>query len=135
MIKMFYAILMMFGFFPVSAFSQNPSAERNAAIDSSNSESREAQNSFQALKPELENDAVQVLRIVIGPHEKVPMHRISPRVIVWVSNGRLRLTLPDGKTLEEAHSAGDVEWLNAQEHAGENLGNQAIELLAIILKK
>jgi hypothetical protein len=87
------------------------------------------------MRPEFENDAVEVLRIVIGPHEKVPMHEITPRLIVWVSDGHLRLTFPDGKTEEERRHADATEWLQAQRHVGENLGNQPIELIAVIPKK
>ena len=31
----------------------------------------------------LENSSVQVLRIRIAPHEKTPMHDVTPRVVVW----------------------------------------------------
>jgi quercetin dioxygenase-like cupin family protein len=84
---------------------------------------------------EFANDRVQVLRIVIGPHQKVPMHEITPRVIIWASAGRLRLTFPDGRTIEEEHHAGETAWLGAQKHAGENLGDKPIELIAVIPKK
>ena len=86
-------------------------------------------------KTGLENDAVRVLRIVIGPHQKIPMHQISPRVIVWVSKGRLKLTFPDGKTTEKEHHAGEIEWLDAQKHAGENLGGGPTPLFASIRRR
>jgi quercetin dioxygenase-like cupin family protein len=81
-----------------------------------------------------ENDHVRVVRIVIGPHEKVPMHDVTPRLIVWITDGSLKMTYPNGTAKEDKHKAGDAEWLEAQRHAGENLGDSAIVIEAVILK-
>jgi len=82
-----------------------------------------------------ENHAVRVVRIVLAAHEKIPMHEVTPRLVVWTTDGHLKLTFPDGRVVEQKHRAGDTEWLEAQRHAGENLGDQPIELVAVILKK
>jgi hypothetical protein len=37
--------------------------------------------------------------------------RVSSRLIDWVSDGCLKLTFPDGKTTEDAHRAGETEWI------------------------
>src|SRR5262249_12947266 len=86
-------------------------------------------------KVTFENDSVVVLHIVIGPHEKIPMHDVTPRLIVWITNGRLKLTFPDGSVVNDAHKAGDAEWLDSRRHAGENMGDSPVEIAAVILKQ
>ncbi len=87
------------------------------------------------VKLEFENDAVQVLRIRMAPHEKTPIHDITPRVVVWLTTAHLRIALADGTTMEARPKAGEVSWVPAQRHAGENLGDQPLEFLAIVPKE
>jgi hypothetical protein len=83
-------------------------------------------------KTEFENEFVQVVRIRIGPHKKIPMHDVTPRAVVLLTNQNLRITFPNGETREEHHKAGETMWLSGQTHSGENLSNQPIEFIAII---
>jgi quercetin dioxygenase-like cupin family protein len=84
---------------------------------------------------EFENDAVQVLRIRIDPHEKTPMHEASARVVVYLTEDHSLLIFPDGRTQQQSHAAGEVKWFEAQRHAGENLGDKPIEFVAVIPKE
>ena len=86
-------------------------------------------------KPEFENELVQVVRVTIGPHEKLPMHDLTPRVVVLLTDQNLRVTLPNGETTEAHHKAGETMWLSEQRHAGENLSDKPIEFLAVIPKR
>jgi hypothetical protein len=86
-------------------------------------------------KPEFENEFVQVVRVTIGPHEKLPMHDLTPRVVVLLTDQNLRITLPNGETAEAHHKAGETMWLSEQRHAGENLSDKPIEFIAVIPKK
>jgi quercetin dioxygenase-like cupin family protein len=86
-------------------------------------------------KVELENDSIVVLRIRLDPHEKTPMHQVTPRVVVWLTDSHLRDTFADGKTIELRRSAGTTEWIPAQEHSGENLSDKPIEFIAIVPKE
>lgn len=86
-------------------------------------------------KPEFENESVQVVRITIGPHEKLPMHELTPRVIVLLTDQNLRVTLPSGETTEVHHKAGEAMWVSGQKHAGENLSEKPIEFIAVIPKQ
>ena len=86
------------------------------------------------LKLEFENDAVRVLRILIGPHERIPMHDVSPRVVIWLTDVHLRDTFPDGKTRQEDRQAGEITWVSREKHAGENLSDKPIEFIAVVLK-
>lgn len=84
--------------------------------------------------PEIENEQVTVIRFRIPPHHKIPLHEVTPRVVVWLTGGRLRLTFPDGSSEELLPRAGDTQWLPTQSHAGENLGDTPIEFVAVIPK-
>jgi hypothetical protein len=82
----------------------------------------------------LENGSVQVLRIRIAPHEKTPMHDVTPRVVVWLADARFIDSFPDGTTREEIRRAGDTEWVPARRHAGENVGETPMDFIAVALK-
>jgi beta-alanine degradation protein BauB len=86
------------------------------------------------MKVELDNDAVLVLRIRLAPHEKTPAHDLSGRLVVWLTNAKLRDTFPDGRTEDIERTPGTIDWVPAQRHAGENLSDQPIEFLAIVPK-
>jgi quercetin dioxygenase-like cupin family protein len=86
-------------------------------------------------KPEFETESVRVVRVTIGPHAKLPMHDLTARVVVLLTDQDLRLTFPNGETREEHHKAGETMWLSAQKHAGENLADKPIEFIAVIPKK
>ncbi len=45
---------------------------------------------------EFENDQVRVLRVVYGPHEESVMHEHPASVGVYLTDGHIRITLPDG---------------------------------------
>ncbi len=79
-------------------------------------------------KIEFENESILVLRIRLDPHEKTPMHQVTPRMVVW-------LTDADGKTIELRRNAGATEWVPGQKHSGENLSDQPIEFVAIVPKE
>src|SRR3954468_4126772 len=70
---------------------------------------------------ELENDRVTVVRIRLAPHERTAMHDLTPRVVIWLTDARLRDTSDNGETREERWRAGQAIWVPARRHAGENL--------------
>lgn len=85
-------------------------------------------------KMEFENAQVRVLRVNVGPGEKSPMHGHPANVIVFLTDGHVKFTMPDGKT-EEAHAkAGQVLWGEQVKHAGENLGDKPVEVIVVELK-
>ncbi len=83
---------------------------------------------------EFENDRVRVVRYHFDPHAKVPMHDGPDLVAVWLTNARLKLTLPDGTSTTEIHKAGETEWAPAGRHAGENLTDTPLEFISVQLK-
>jgi beta-alanine degradation protein BauB len=95
---------------------------------------KEAPPGPSGLKVEFESQSVMVLRIRLAPHEKTPMHQVTPRVVIWLTDAHLRDTFADGRISELQRKAGTTEWVPAQEHSGQNLGNQLIEFIAIVPK-
>jgi quercetin dioxygenase-like cupin family protein len=79
----------------------------------------------------LENDTVQVLRIRLEPHQRIPAHDVTPRVVVFLTDEHFRFDTG----VEETHKAGEVVWLPRQRHGGENLSDQPVEFIAIIPKR
>jgi quercetin dioxygenase-like cupin family protein len=89
----------------------------------------------QHYKVELENDRVRVLRAKYGPHEKSQMHSHPALVGVMLTDGRIRMTYPDGTTEEITAKAGDVLNMPETVHQPENLTDQAFEVVLIELKR
>jgi quercetin dioxygenase-like cupin family protein len=85
-------------------------------------------------KVEFENDQVRVLRIKYGPHEKGAMHSHPPGVVVYLSDGHGRFTMPDGKSMDASFKAGTVAWTDATTHQPENLGDKGFEVIQVELK-
>jgi quercetin dioxygenase-like cupin family protein len=85
-------------------------------------------------KVEFENDQVRVVRVTYGPHEKSVMHEHPANVAVFLTDGKAKFTLPDGKTLEVPIKAGAVQWDGGGKHLPENIGDKAFELVVVELK-
>ena len=86
------------------------------------------------IKPIAGNVFVDVLRISLTPHAKTPMHEVTPRVVVWLSDAHFVDHYADGTTREETRKAGDAEWVSARRHSGENLSDQPMEFIAVVVK-
>lgn len=85
-------------------------------------------------KVELENDQVRVLRIQYGPGEKSVMHSHPGSVAVFLTDGKVKFTTPDGKSQEAAAKAGEVQWEVGGLHLPENVGTKPFELILVELK-
>jgi hypothetical protein len=86
------------------------------------------------MRPEFENSTMLVLRIRMAPYEKIAMHELSARLVIWLTDAHLRDTKPDGTVTDYRRAAGSTEWVPAQRHAGENLSDTPIEFLAVVPK-
>lgn len=85
-------------------------------------------------KVEFENDEVKVLRITYGPGEKSKMHSHAEGVVVFLTDGKGKFTMPDGTTQEMNFEAGQVIWTGATTHQPENIGDKPFELIQIEMK-
>lgn len=80
---------------------------------------------------EFENDWVRVVRYVIAPHEKTPMHSHPALVAVVLTDVNAKATTPDGKTSEIHQKAGSVAWRGPVVHAVENVADQPWEGIVV----
>ena len=85
-------------------------------------------------KVEADNAQARVLRIHYGPHEKSVMHSHPASVIVALTDGKVRMHLPDGKTQDTELKKGQTQLLPPSVHNPENLSDQPFELIQIELK-
>jgi len=85
-------------------------------------------------KVEVDNAQVRVLRIHYGPHEKSVMHNHPDAVAVFLTDGHVKFTFPDGKTEERTMKAGDVQWGKAGKHLPESVSDKPFELILVELK-
>jgi len=94
-----------------------------------------AKVSPQDVKVLLENDKVRVLEVRHKPGVKEPMHSHPAYVSYYLDATRVKVTLPDGKTVEKDRKAGEVQYSEPVTHALENIGTTEQHVLVIELKK
>jgi quercetin dioxygenase-like cupin family protein len=83
---------------------------------------------------ESENARVRVLRIKYSPGEKSVMHRHPAAVAIFLTDGKVKFTYPNGKTEEREFKAGQTLWTPAGTHLPENISDQPWEVILIELK-
>jgi quercetin dioxygenase-like cupin family protein len=82
----------------------------------------------------LENDRVRVLRYHDVPGTKTHLHHHPASMLYALSTFKRRLTFGNGKTQAREVREGDVLWLPAQDHLGENIGTTPTEVLLVEVK-
>jgi quercetin dioxygenase-like cupin family protein len=85
-------------------------------------------------KVEFENEQVRVLRISYAPGEKSVMHAHPNSVAVFLTDGNVKFTTPDGKSEERPAKAGATMWTPGGKHLPENIGDKPFELILVELK-
>ena len=85
-------------------------------------------------KVEFENDRVRVLRVKLGPGEKMAMHAHPANAVIPLTDVRLKNTLADGKSEEVTRKAGEVTWRAPLKHASENMSDKPFEVVMVELK-
>ncbi|MBV8905005.1 MAG: hypothetical protein JOZ22_15350 [Acidobacteriia bacterium] len=91
----------------------------------------------QHYRVELENEYVRVLRVAIGPHEKLALHKHpdTGAVLVHLTDQNLRITSADGASRESRYAAGQVHWAApAPPHQDENLNGTPLRFIRVELK-
>lgn len=83
----------------------------------------------------LENDNVRVLKVSIKPGGTVPMHSHPHNVGYYLTDAKVKITTPDGKTTERELKAGTSAWNEAVTHAVVNIGSTELQEIQIELKK
>lgn len=83
----------------------------------------------------VDNDQVRVIEVSLKPGEKLPMHSHPANVVYFVTGGKTKTTLADGKVMETEHKAGEATWSEPVTHSNENAGTMATKALVVELKK
>lgn len=86
-------------------------------------------------KTVLENERVRVLRYHDHPGEKTHLHAHPDLVLYALAPFKRRLHVKDGKSWEREFTAGEVFFVPAQAHIGENIGTTDTEVLIVELKE
>jgi quercetin dioxygenase-like cupin family protein len=82
----------------------------------------------------LENDRVRVVEIWIKPGEKLAMHSHPASVTYVLTAGKLKTTLPDGKTVDTEAQVGQALWSEGGSHEQVNLGTTEVRALVVEMK-
>ena len=85
-------------------------------------------------KVTFENDQVRILKITYGPKEKSVMHEHPNSIAVFLTDGKVKFQLPDGKIVDAAVKAGESMFSPAGKHLPENVGDKAFEVVLVELK-
>ena len=76
-----------------------------------------------------ENERVRVLRTVLEPHLKGPLHEHPHYVVVYLTDLHTTMTMADGRAIDNPRRPGDVAWRDPLKHVTENIGErQAVEI-------
>ena len=82
----------------------------------------------------MENERVRVLRYHDEPGGKTHPHHHPASVLYALSAFKRKLSFPDGTTKERDFKPGDVMWVPAQTHVGENIGTTPTDVVLVEMK-
>jgi quercetin dioxygenase-like cupin family protein len=82
----------------------------------------------------LENQEVRVLHYRDQPGAKTHLHHHPAFVIYALAPFRRQLAFPDGSKRTREFKAGDIAWMPAQSHVGENVGSTPTDALLVEVK-
>jgi quercetin dioxygenase-like cupin family protein len=76
-----------------------------------------------------ENDRVRVLRTILPPHVKSPMHEHPHYVVVYLTELHTSMKMGDGRVADNSRQPGDIAWRDALKHQTEQMGDKiAVEI-------
>ena len=82
----------------------------------------------------LENQRVRVIRTILEPHLKSPMHEHPHYVVVYLTELHTTMKMADGKEVDNPRKPGEVAWRDALKHETENIGEKTAVEIQIELK-
>jgi quercetin dioxygenase-like cupin family protein len=81
-----------------------------------------------------DNAQVRVLRIHYGPHETSVRHSHPDSVVTYLTDGRIKMLLGNGKTITQSAKAGEAQYTPAGVHTPTNLSDKPFEAILVELK-
>jgi hypothetical protein len=82
-----------------------------------------------------ENERVRVLEYRDEPGQATQPHHHPDSLMYTLSSFDRRLVAEDGASRDVSLAAGEVRWLDAQVHSGENVGQSPTHVLFVELKE
>jgi len=82
----------------------------------------------------LENDRVRVIKTILEPHLKAPMHEHPHYVVVYLTELHTTMAMADGRNIDNVRKAGEIGWRDALKHATENVGDRTAMEIQVELK-
>jgi beta-alanine degradation protein BauB len=83
----------------------------------------------------MENKQVRVIDGHFTPGVKTALHSHPNHIIYVLKGGKMKITMPDGKSTNVDLKNGQAIWMDAGEHIAENLGKEDIHIVVTELKK
>lgn len=81
-----------------------------------------------------DNTYARIVKAHYEPHEKSVMHSHPDLVAVFLTDGKVKFSYPDGKTEERDVKAGDAMFTPATVHLPENVGDKAFDVVLVEFK-
>ena len=81
-----------------------------------------------------ENDRVRVLRTILPPHLKSPMHEHPHYVVVYLTDLHTTMKLGDGRVVDNPRHPGDIAWRDALQHQTEQMGDKTAMEIQVEIK-
>jgi quercetin dioxygenase-like cupin family protein len=81
-----------------------------------------------------ENERVRVLRTVLEPHIKSPVHEHPHYVVIYLTELHTMMKLASGVMVDNPRKAGEIAWRDAYSHQTENIGEQTAVEIQVELK-
>lgn len=82
----------------------------------------------------VDNAQVRVIEVNVKPGETIGMHSHPGSVVYFVTSGKTKTTLADGKVTETEHKAGEATWSEPVTHSNENVGTTAAKVVVVEVK-
>jgi hypothetical protein len=83
---------------------------------------------------DFENDRVRVLRTILEPHIKSPMHEHPAYVVVYLTELHTTMKMADGREVDNPRKPGEIAWRDALKHQTENIGDRTAMEIQVELK-
>jgi quercetin dioxygenase-like cupin family protein len=82
----------------------------------------------------IDNPRVRVIRTILEPRLKSPMHEHPHYVVVYLTELHTTMKMADGREVDNPRRPGEVAWRDALKHETENIGQKTAVEIQIELK-
>jgi len=82
----------------------------------------------------VENDRVRVLRTILEPHLKSPLHEHPHYVVVYLTELHTTMKMADGRVVDNPRKPGVIDWRDDLKHETENIGEKTAMEIQVEIK-